>query len=79
MTYLVNVTEVYRADREAEAEMLINEAKENTTYTLTKYNCEHKERKVKGDVVDDWYKVTLVKSFTDEKEPNESVKIIYEG
>ena len=78
MRYLVNVTEVYRVNREAEAENLINEAKEDSSYSLVKYNCEHKERKSKGEVIDDWYKVTLVKSFNDEKEPDRNVAISYE-
>ena len=29
--------------------------------------------------VDDWYKVTLVKSFNDEKDPERIVEVTYEG
>jgi phosphate starvation-inducible PhoH-like protein len=32
----------------------------------------------KGEVIDEWYHVTLVKSFNDEKEPGEVVNVIYE-
>ena len=76
--YLVSVTETYRADDEYSATTLIENAKEDTRWALTKYNCEHKEKKSKGDIIDEWYKVTLVKSFNDEKEPATDVTVAYE-
>ena len=76
--YLITTTEIYRVDNEPEAVQLINDAKEDTSYALSKYNCEHKERKSKGEVIDESYKVTLVKRFNDEKEPEEIVTINYE-
>lgn len=75
--YLTKVHEIYRADTETEATMLIQEAKKDKTFTLDKYNCEHKERKAKGEVIDNYYRVTLIKSFDDEKEPCNSVQIAY--
>jgi hypothetical protein len=69
MKYLIQTTEVFRVDTEEEAQELIEAAKANNMYALKKYNCEYKEKKSKGDVIDDWYKVTLTKSFNDEKEP----------
>ena len=47
--YLVSTTEVYRVDDETEAEALIESAKQDGSYILTKYNRELKERKSKGD------------------------------
>lgn len=76
--YLISVQETYRADTETEAARLIEEAKESSEFVLAKYNCEHKERKAKGEVIDEWYKVVLNKSFTDEKEPERQVEIFYE-
>lgn len=76
--YLIQTTEVYRVDTETEVENLIAEAKEETIFDVVKYNCEHKERKQKGDVIDDYYKVSIVKSFTLEKEPDRQVLINYE-
>lgn len=70
MKYLVNVTEVYRVDSETEVEALIADAKADETFSLVKYNREYKEKKAKGEVVDAWYKVTLVKNFGDEKDPD---------
>ena len=76
--YLIQTTEVYRVDTEPEVENLIAEAKEDTTFNVVKYNCEHKERKQKGDVIDDYYKVSIVKGFTSEKEPEVQVLVSYE-
>ena len=78
MKYLTTVTEIYRVDTEAEAKILIEEAKSDSTYALTKYNCEHKVRKQKGEIIDEWRKVTLVKAFNDEKEPDTEVTVTYE-
>lgn len=76
--YLIQTTEVYRVDTEPEVENLIAEAKEDSTFDVIKYNCEHKERKLKGEVIDDYYKVSIVKGFTSEKEPETEVIISYE-
>lgn len=76
--YLIQTTEVYRVDSEPEVENLIAEAKEDTTFDVIKYNCEHKERKLKGEVIDDYYKVSIVKGFTSEKEPETQVLVSYE-
>ena len=56
MKYLINVTEVYRVDSEQEVEQLIASAKADDNFNLVKYNREYKQKKAKGEVVDDWYK-----------------------
>ena len=76
--YLITTTEVYRVISESAAQKLIDEAKADSSYDLVKYNCEHKERKAKGEVIDDWFKVTLFKKFSDEQEPEVMTNIIYE-
>ena len=78
MKYLTTTTEVYRVETEEEAELLINEAKAETKYVLIKYNCEKKERKQKGEIVDSYFKVSLVKSFNDEKDPVNDINVSYE-
>ena len=75
MQYLIETTEVYRCDSEDEAKTLIEQAKK--TSTLKKYNCVAKEKKLKGEVVDSWYKLTLVKSWDDEKDPSGSTTVTY--
>lgn len=76
--YLIKVEEVYRADTETEATRLIEDAKNSSEFILAKYNCEHKERKAKGEMIDEYFKVSLHKVFTDEKEPERQVEISYE-
>lgn len=76
--YLIQTTEVYRADSEAEAQEIISAAKAAEEYTLTKYSSEKKEVKAKGELVDEYYKISLTKAFTDIKDPGIQVDIIYE-
>ena len=75
--YLIKTTEVYRCDTEEEAKALIEEAKKNHIYTVTKYNSEIRTIKQKGEVVEEWRRVTITKEFTSEKEPSESIEIHY--
>lgn len=76
--YLVSVTEVYRVDNEESAAALIDEAKAETKYILAKYSSVKKEKKAKGEIVDEWYQVTLVKKFNDEKDPISNIDVNYE-
>ena len=75
--YLLNVTEVYRVDREQEAIQMIQDAKDSSEYTLIKQSYAYKEKKQKGEVVDAWWRVSLTKHFGDEKEPCGSSSISY--
>ena len=77
MRFLIETTEVYRVDKESEAKELIENAKQGGNYLLKKYSTQYKERKQKGEVVDAWYKVVLVKEFNSEKEPETTVEITY--
>ena len=76
--YLVSTVETYRVDTEAEATRAIEEAKTDKSYVLGKYTSEHKEQKSKGEVIDEYWKLTLTKLFNDIKEPDFPVNIIYE-
>lgn len=78
MKYLCEVTEKYRIDSETEAKAFIEEQKKDASYALKKYSSERKERKVKGEIVDEWMQVILVKTFNDPKEPVEEISIKYE-
>ena len=78
MRYLTQVVETYRVDKEEQVLEMIEEAKQDNRFTLTKHTSQYKERKSKGEVIDAWYKVTLTKVFTDEKEPEANVTIVYE-
>ena len=76
--YLITATEVYRVSTQSEVDSIIEKAKNDDSFQLVKYNCEYKERKAKGEIIDDWYKLTLVKSFNDEKDPERYVEVTYE-
>lgn len=75
--YLTNTVETYRVDSEAEVKRVIEEAKKDKTFSLTKYTSEYKERKQKGEVIDSYFKVTLTKLFNDIKEPDTFVEVSY--
>ena len=76
--HLISTTEVYRVDSEAECAEIIDAAKRNPQFELKKYTSVKKERKPKGEVIDEWYNLSLTKVFDDEKEPIGSVKVSYD-
>lgn len=78
MAYLTKVTEVYRVNSENQVAAMIEEAKNSPQYILSKYSSVAKEQKAKGEVIDSWFQLTLVKVFNDEKEPTDEVTVIYE-
>ena len=75
--YLCQTQEIYRVDSEAEAANLIEAAKKDNTFTLLKSSTEYKTIKAKGEIVDECWKTTLVKHFTDLKEPDCTVSVDY--
>lgn len=77
MKYLLSTTEVYRVSSEEEATKLIEDAKNDSGYLLDKYSSQYKEKKQKGEVVDYYWKVSLTKKFTDEKEPELETQVKY--
>lgn len=77
-SYLIKVTEQYKCDSEAEAKNLIDEAKRNNQYTVTKSSSEIKTMKQKGEIVDEWRRVLITKEFNQEKEPISDVMPRYE-
>ena len=77
MKYLIQTVETYRVDKEDEAKRMIEEAKSDNHFILKKYSSEYKEKKQKGEIIDTYYKATLTKAFTDEKEPEFRTEISY--
>lgn len=65
MNRLLNVVETYRADTEEESKSLIEDAKADSSFILSKYSSEHKEKKAKGEVIDECYIVKLTKVYSD--------------
>ena len=77
MKFLIRTVETYRVGNEAEAKQLIEDAKKENAYTLSKYSSEYKCSKQKGEVVDEWYRVILTKDFCNEKEPDVTASVSY--
>ena len=66
MRYLLKNVLTYRVASEAEAKELIEEAKKDRNFNLSKYSSEYKCVKKKGEIEDEWYRVTLTEEFTAE-------------
>jgi hypothetical protein len=77
MKYLLNTTEIYRVSSEDEATALIEEAKNEKGYILTKYSSQYKEKKQKGEVIDFYWLVSLTKEFNKQNEPNNDIAVEY--
>lgn len=77
MAYLLKTVETYRVGSEAEAKKLIEDAKYDGHFALVKYMTEDRCTKKKGEIEDEWKRVTLTKSFNEEKEPYLMVQIDY--
>lgn len=76
--YLISTVETYRVDKENEVETMLELAKNAKEYELIKYTSEKKEVKAKGEIVDEYYKVSLHKAFNDIKDPYSDVSVVYE-
>jgi len=63
---LLKYTEVYRLETEPEALLLIDEEQQKASekgYKITKMKKDYKTKKSKGEVIEEWYIVTIEKSF----------------
>lgn len=67
--YLIKTTEIYRCDSEFEANSLVEEAKKASEYEVIKSTIENRTSKAKGEIIDEWRRVTITKEFSEEKEP----------
>lgn len=77
--YLITTCETYRVDTESEATSLIENAKKDNDYELKKYTSQKKNKKQKGEIIDEWILVSLTKTFTDEKDPVGTTTITYDN
>lgn len=79
MKYLISTVETYRVDTEEEAKVIIEEAKQNDNFILTKYTCDLKEvKETKKSEGYSFWKVTLTKQFNDIKDPMLQTTVEYE-
>lgn len=60
---LISVTETYRLDDEIEVENFLKELKEDVSFELAKYSSVKKEKKKKGEILDEWIRFTATKVY----------------
>lgn len=77
MDYITKVTEEHRVGSEDEAARLIEAAKKDNRFTVLKSSTVYKTIKEKKEIVEEYWLTTLVKQFTDAKEPDCTVTIEY--
>lgn len=66
MKRLINVVEQFRLDSEEEVQRFIDEQKEAASqggYTIKSYSSTFKEKKVKGETIDEGYLVRISKDY----------------
>lgn len=76
--YLCSVVETYRVDSEHEADELIAAARSSNLYDLKRSNVQKKEVKSKGEIMDEFFLVSLAKNIQDPKEPEIQIELNYE-
>ena len=77
MKYLTKVVETYRLANEQEVESFLKELKSDSHFEVAKYSSSKKERKSKGEIIDEWIHFEVTKIFNDEKEPDGRIDIEY--
>lgn len=78
MRYLTKVVETYRLSSEKEVEEFLKELKSDPRFTVAKYSSTKKEKKSKGEVIDEWIRFEVTKLFNDEAEPVDVINVNYE-
>jgi hypothetical protein len=77
--YLLKAVDTYRVATVADVEALHEELLQDPTFDLTAFSYKTKYIKEKGQVVEEYQVVAATKIFTDEKEPEKTVSVSYEG
>lgn len=77
--YLLKAVDTYRVSTVADVEALHEELLQDPTFDLTAFSYKTKYIKEKGQVVEEYQVVAATKIFTDEKEPERTVSVSYEG
>ena len=75
--YLTKVVETYRISSEKEVEAFLAELKKDKRFTVAKYSSTKKEKKQKGEVIDEWIRFEVTKVFNDEVTPDSVIEVNY--
>lgn len=77
MKYLTKVVETYRLENEKEVEIFLQELKKDSRFEIAKYSSSKKEKKQKGEIIDEWIRFEVTKLFNNEAEPDTEINIEY--
>ena len=77
MRYLTKVVETYRLENEKEVEDFLQELKNDSKFEVAKYSSTKREKKAKGEVIDEWIRFEVTKLFNSEAEPDTQINIEY--
>ena len=77
MKYLTKVVETYRLPNEAAVETFLQELKQDSHFTISKYSSTKKEKKSKGEIIDEWVHFEVTKLFNNEQEPDDEIIVEY--
>lgn len=77
MKYLINNIITYRFNSIAEVEEFHDKLTHNPQYNLASFNYKTKAIKEKGEVVEEYYLVTVKLAFNDEKDPDDTIDVTY--
>lgn len=79
MRYLLKAVDTYRVPTVADVEALHDELLANPTFDLVAFSYKTKYIKAKGEFIEEYQVVSATKVFTDEKSPERTVTVEYEG
>lgn len=78
MRYLTKVVETYRLPNEAAVETFLQELKADNNFEVAKYSSTKRQKKSKGEIIDEWIRFEVTKLFNDEQEADREIQIRYE-
>ena len=79
MRYLLKAVDTYRVATIDDVENLHQELLDDPMFDLTAFSYKTKYVKQKGEIVEEYQVVSATKIFTEEKEPDRNVSVVYEG
>ena len=79
MRYLLKAVDTYRVATIDDVENLHQELLDDPMFDLTAFSYKTKYIKQKGEIVEEYQVVSATKIFTEEKEPDRNVSVVYEG
>jgi hypothetical protein len=79
MKYLLKTVDTYRVPTVDDVEVLHDDLLADGNFTLVAFSYKTKYIKAKGEIIEEYQVVSATKVFTDEKDPDRVVNVIYEG